>query len=292
MILSWHDYDAERGIRSRRHLSPSEPEEEDVGSSWPRVSRRRKSREECSNCATCPKGAERSALARPTKICWTFYGSRENSEWILVLFWRRHGDARRPAPCRQIERLPKDDPVTPYHWERPGPTEQFFISTYQVLWLSFYIFLVSLFLLRRRSRWCVSVSRKARAKGRWAPGVRDSFPRQTSPARERVLPGEGRRHSSVTKPPRAKCRQRPRTMSGNKSFLIRDLLGDVLTGPAGARLAQLAQEQQQRCSRVPSPSEGSPTLDLSTAHTCSSPGASPPLRQELDSFRHRHRQEG
>lgn len=80
-------------------------------------------------------------------------------------------------------------------------------------------------------------------------------------------------------------------MSGNKSFLIRDLLGDVLTGPAGARLAQLAQEQQQRCSRVPSPSEGSPTLDLSTAHTCSSPGASPPLRQELDSFRHRHRQE-
>ncbi|XP_066944676.1 barH-like 1 homeobox protein [Macrobrachium rosenbergii] len=43
-------------------------------------------------------------------------------------------------------------------------------------------------------------------------------------------------------------------MSGNKSFLIRDLLGDVLGGPAGARLAQLAQE---RCSKM---SPSSPTL--------------------------------
>lgn len=34
-------------------------------------------------------------------------------KWILVLFWRRHGDARRPDLCKQIERLPKDDPVTP-----------------------------------------------------------------------------------------------------------------------------------------------------------------------------------
>ncbi|XP_064083604.1 homeobox protein ceh-30-like [Macrobrachium nipponense] len=45
-------------------------------------------------------------------------------------------------------------------------------------------------------------------------------------------------------------------MSGNKSFLIRDLLGDVLGGPAGARLAQLAQE---RCSSKMAPSS-SPTL--------------------------------
>ncbi|XP_071544002.1 uncharacterized protein [Panulirus ornatus] len=60
-------------------------------------------------------------------------------------------------------------------------------------------------------------------------------------------------------------------MSGNKSFLIRDLLGDVLTPPASAA-PRLTHAAQHRC-RLPS---GSPAGAASTDLTTTSGGGRPP----------------